>query len=71
MKLQAKELIKIFVSQRALTIKKLADLLTEKTGKKYTQGSLSHKINRGTISYNEVLLIAEILNYKLNYEDIS
>ncbi|MBP3820028.1 hypothetical protein J6G99_00085 [bacterium] len=71
MELKARELVKTFIAQRAITIKKLAELLTEKTGKKYTQGSLSQKLNRGTISYNEVSLIAGILNYRLSYEDIT
>ena len=48
--------------------KDLAQILTEKTGKKYTSGSLSQKISRGTISYNEVAMIADILGYDINFE---
>ena len=68
MRLKAKEQIKVLLSQEGIKQKDLADTLTQKTGKKYTQGSLSQKIGRGTISYNEVMLIADILGYDINIE---
>ena len=41
-------------------------MLSEKAGKSYTPSGLSHKIGRGTISYDEVLLIADILGYEIS-----
>jgi len=68
MKLNAKEVIKILLTREGIKQKDLAVTLTQKTGKKYTQGSLSQKIGRGTISYNEVVLIADLLGYDINVE---
>jgi hypothetical protein len=66
--LKAKEIIKILTDREKVTQKDLANILTQKCSKKYTQGSLSQKINRGTISYNEVVMIADILGYNINFE---
>ena len=66
MKLRAKELIKVLLSEQGVKQKELAKLMTEKGEKDYTPDSLSHKIGRGTISYDEVLLIADILGYEIN-----
>lgn len=71
MELDAKEIIKVLLNRENMKQKVLAEMLTDKTGKTYTQGSLSQKINRGTISYNEMLLIADILGYKINIEKSS
>lgn len=70
MKLSAKEIIKILLSKEGLTQKKLTEILTEKTDKKYTQDGLSRKLNKGTISYNEISLIADILGYEIKLEKI-
>ncbi|MBO6257619.1 hypothetical protein J6N69_06245 [bacterium] len=68
MKLNAKEIIRILLSRENVKQKDLAEILTLKAGKKYTPGSLSQKINRGTISFNEVALIADILGYQINFD---
>ena len=65
MKLNAKEIIKLLLSKENITQKELTEILTEKTNKKYTQDGFSRKINRGTISYNEVIMIADILGYDI------
>lgn len=66
MNLKAKELIKVLLSEQGVKQKELAQILRERTGKPYTPGSLSQKTSRGTISYNEVLLIADILGYEIS-----
>lgn len=66
MNLNANELIKLFLTKEQITQKQLCELLVAKTGKPYTQPSLSRKLNKGTISYNEVILIAEILGYEID-----
>ena len=68
MKLNAKEIIKVLLTKEQVKQKDLANLLTEKTGKKYTAGSLAQKIGRGTISYDEVALIIDILGYEINID---
>ena len=69
MRLKAKEIIKVLLSRGHIKQKDLAEILTKETGKKYTQGSLSQKISRGSISYDEVSLIAEILGYEINFTE--
>lgn len=66
--LKANEIIRILLKREDKKQKDLAVILTEKTDKKYTPGSLSQKINRGTITYNEVAMIADILGYEIKIE---
>ena len=69
MKLQAKELIKVLLSQKKVKQKDLVAKLSEMTGKKYTPSSFSHKAGSGSISYNEVLLVIEILGYEIEIKN--
>jgi transposase len=63
MKYSAKDLIKLLISREGLTQKKLATVIEEHIGKKYTADGLSRKLNRDTITFKEVVLIADILAY--------
>lgn len=67
MKLQVKEQIKTLLSQKGKKQKDLVAKLTELTGEKYTTNSFSHRMKRGSITYNEVLIIAEILGYEIKF----
>ena len=42
-------------------------MLSEQTHKKYTPNGLSHKLSRGSILYNEMFIIADILGYDINF----
>lgn len=66
-----KEQIKILLVQRKMKLRELAEKLTEKTGRKYTENSISQRLGRGSITYNEVLAISSILDYKIQFIDIS
>ena len=57
MKLLAKEQIKTLLSQKGKKQKDLVEKLSEMTGEKYTSNGLSHKMRRGSVTYNEMLLI--------------
>ena len=48
-------------------MKSLAELLSKKTNKKYSLANLSAKLQWGTLSYNEVLIIANILGYEIKF----
>lgn len=63
--------IKNLVADRDMTLTTLAQKMGEKLGRKYSLASLSQKLRNGTISYREVMLIAEILNYKIIFYDIN
>lgn len=67
MKLQVKEQIKTLLVQENIKLKELATMITEKTGKKCAPDSLSHKLRRGSLTYNETLLIAELLGYEITF----
>ncbi|MBR1424772.1 hypothetical protein IJ579_04335 [bacterium] len=62
--------IKNLVADRDMTLTKLADIMGQRLGRKYSLASLSQKIRNGTIPYKEVRLIAEILNYKIVFYDL-
>jgi hypothetical protein len=57
--------IKYWLSLNQFTYERLAKELTIITGKKYTRGSLSGKITRDTITFNEFELIAKIFKHKI------
>jgi len=67
MKLNANELVKLLLTKEALTQKELVQILNEKTDKKYSQGGLSRKLSQGTITYNEVANIIDILGYDVEF----
>ena len=68
MKLYAKELIKLLLAKEDLTRKELTNILTNNTDKKYTPDGLSRKLSRGTITYNEIVSITDILGYDIKIE---
>lgn len=63
MNMSAKELIKFLLTREGITQLKLTQLLTERLGKKITPDGFSRKLSRATISYDEVVKIADILGY--------
>lgn len=67
MSLKVREQIKSLLAEKGITMKSLAELLSEKTNKKYSLANLSAKLQRGTLSYNEVLIIANILGYEIKF----
>ena len=69
MRVDVREQIKLLAGRRGLLLKDLAEKLTQKTGKVYTGRSFTAKLRRGTLSYNEVLTICEILKYKITFSD--
>lgn len=64
--MSSKEELRILIMREALTVKKLADMLTLKTGKKYTQRSLQNKISLSSLNYDEMETIADLLGYEIN-----
>ena len=45
----------------------MAELLNQKSENKYTQNSLSLKINNNRLTFQEAMTIAEILGYELEF----
>lgn len=67
--MSAKETVKIMLLKRCMTITKLAEKMAEYTGGKYTRQSFSSKLSRNSLKYDEVEMIAKILNFKIVIED--
>lgn len=67
MKVNAKNQVKVLLSYEGVKLKELAVLMSEKTGKKYTPDGLSHKLARGRLTYDEMVIIADILGYNINF----
>lgn len=66
--MSSRETVKIMLLKRAMTITKLAEKMTEFTGQKYTRTSLSSKLSRSSLRYDEVEIIAKILDFKITID---
>ena len=62
--------IKILLAKKGWTLEKLAQEMGKRLDKKYTANNLTKKISKETIPYREIKLIADILGYKIIFEDI-
>lgn len=69
MSMKVREQVKSLLASKNVSMKELCKLLSEKYGKEYSLPNFSGKLKRGTVTYNEVLIIAEILGYKINFID--
>lgn len=71
MKMLVREQVKALLAQEGMKMKDLVVELEKVSGKTYSLQSFSHRLRRGTFSYNEVLQIAEILGYKIKFEKVN
>ena len=62
-----REKIKSLLALKCITITKLAELMSEKTGEKYTFQRISHKLRLNRITLAEAYEIADILGYDLEF----
>lgn len=67
MQINSKNQVKLLLMLEDVKLKELVVKLSEKTRKKYTSDGLSHKLSRGRLTYDEMLLIADILGYKIEF----
>ncbi len=64
---KVKKQIKTLLAQEDMKLFELANAISEKTNKKCTPDSLSHRMARASITYDEMCIIAEILGYKISF----
>lgn len=69
MNMNANTQIRVFLAQRGSNITKLAKLLEERTGKSCTKQNLSNRLRAGTIRYDEMLIIADILGFEIKFDE--
>ena len=62
-----KEDIKAYIVASGYTITKLAEELNKRNGSDYTVQNLSNKIRKESLKYSEVLQIAEIIGYEIQW----
>ena len=67
MNLLAREQIKSLLAQESVKLKDLAILMSEHTGKNCAPNVLSRKLSKGTLSYNEAVMIADLLGYEISF----
>ncbi len=61
--------IKTLVMDRDITLTELARKIGIIENKKYSLNNLSQKLRNETVSYKEIKLIAEILDYDIKFVD--
>ena len=62
--------INYWLSLHQMTYNKLADKMTELSGRKYTGGGINAKLIRGTLTFKEFELIASIFGCRLEIKEI-
>ena len=68
--MSVKEEVKTLLASEAFTMTKLAVEMTKISGRKYTMKSISDKLARKTLKYEEFILILNILKYKIELKKI-
>jgi hypothetical protein len=63
-----REDIKVLLAREAITLTELAEMLSEKTEKKFTVYGLSRKLLQSTMRYDEVKEIADCLGYEVDFK---
>lgn len=66
--LSAREQVKFLLLREKMTVKELAEELDRHTDKSWTRQSLSSKLSRETLKYNEILEIAKLLGYEIEFK---
>lgn len=65
-----REDVKQLLAKEAKTMTWLASKMSEMTNKKYTMKSISDKLARRTLQYEEFLVILKALNYEIEFKKI-
>ena len=60
-------LVKKLLLDNYTTMTELASAMGKRLNKKYTLNNLSNKLHKGTITYREMVLIGDILDYDLQF----
>ncbi len=66
----AKEFLALLLAKEELSVSQLAKKLTEKTGKTVYQQTLSSKLIKWTLKFNEMITICEMLGYEITFNKI-
>ena len=64
-----KEQVKILLIERDLKMKELVKALANKFGTSASESNFSGKLTRGSLTYNEMLEVCEVLGYEIEFKD--
>ena len=59
--------IKVLLAENNVKLKELAVEMSEKIGKKITADNISQKLRKGTLRYDDAMIIGDILGYDLKF----
>ncbi len=59
--------IKVLLAENNVKLKDLAVEMSEKIGKKITADNISQKLRKGTLRYDDAMIIGDILGYDLKF----
>ncbi len=65
--MRVKKDIKMLLVENDVSITYIAQEMTKLTGKNISRSNISQKLTRGTLKYEEALLIGQILGYDLKF----
>lgn len=70
MVMDAKKEVKILLSKKAWTMKTLAQKMSEKSGKFYSQQNLNYRLRTNKLKLAEMDLICKLLGFKIIFAEI-
>ena len=59
--------IKVLLAESNVKLKDLAVEMSERLGKKITADNISQKLRKGTLRYDDAIIIGDILGYDLKF----
>lgn len=68
--MSVRESIKMLLVKECITLTDLAKKASNAANRKITVDSLSKKLQKETMQFNEAEFLAQILGYKINFEKI-
>lgn len=63
------ELVRLLLFRNKITIAELARQMSFLSGKEYSRFNVRAKIEKGTLKFSEMILICEILGYKIDIHE--
>lgn len=69
-KIDINELVRLLLFRKKITIAELARRMTDLSGKEYSRFNVRAKIEKGSLKFTEMVLICEILDYKIDITEI-
>lgn len=65
------ELVRLLLFRNKITIAELARRMSILSGKEYSRFNVRAKIEKGSLKFSEMILICEILGYKIDIKEIA